>query len=73
MVESHRGLVGAAEVKVTDQLGVDGDLSGHQGVGGREPSLSEEIALGLDVHLMFVAKLFVQIGGQIEQKSVGGT
>lgn len=45
----------------------------NQRVGGREASLSEEVTLGLDVHLMFVAELLVQIGGKIEQKSVGGT
>ena len=73
MIESHRGLVGAPEVKVADQLRVDGNLSGHQRVRGGETSLSEEITLGLDIHLMFVAELLVQIGGQIEQKSVGGT
>ena len=73
MIESHGGLVRSAEVEVTNKLGVDGNLSGNQRVGGREASLSEKITLGLDVHLMFVAELFVQIGGQIEQKSVGGT
>ena len=73
MIESHRGLVGAPEVKVADQLRVDGNLSGQQRVRGGETSLSEEITLGLDIHLMFVAELLVQIAGQIEQKSVGGT
>ena len=72
MIESHGGLVGSAEVEVTNKLRVDGDLTGHQGVRGGETSLSEKITLSLDVHLMFVAKLLVQIGGQIEQKSVGG-
>ena len=73
MIESHGGLVGSAEVEVTNKLRVDGNLSGNQRVRGGEASLSEEITLGLDVHLMFVAELLVQIGGQIEQKSVGGT
>ena len=73
MIESHGGLIWFPKVKVTNKLLVDGNLSGHQRVGGREPSLSEEVTLGLDVHLMFVAELLVQIGGKIEQKSVGGT
>ena len=73
MIESHGGLVRSAEVEVTNKLRVDGNLSGHQRVRGGETSLSEEVSLGLDIHLMFVAELLVQIGGQIEQKSVGGT
>ena len=73
MIESHGGLVRPAEVEVANKLGVDWNLSGNQRVRGGEASLSEEITLGLDVHLMFVAELLVQIGGQIEQKSVGGT
>ena len=73
VIEGHGGLVRSAEVEVTNKLGVDWNLSGNQRVGGGEASLSEEITLGLDVHLMFVAELLVQIAGQIEQKSVGGT
>ena len=73
VIESHGGLIWFPKVKVTNKLRVDGNLSSHQRVGGREPSLSEEVTLGLDVHLMFVAELLVQIGGKIEQKSVGGT
>ena len=73
MIESHGRLVWSPEVKVTHKLRMNGNLSGHQRVGGGETSLSEEVSLGLDIHLMFVAELLVQIGGQIEQKSVGGT
>ena len=72
-MEGHRRLVGSAEVKVADQLGVDGNLSGQQRMGAGEASLSQQISLGLDIHLMFIAELLIKIGGKVEQKSVGGT
>ena len=73
VMEGDLGLVGSPEVKVTHQFWVYWDLPGHQRMRGREATLSQKVSLSLDIHLMLVAKLLIKIGGEVEQKSVGGT
>ena len=64
MVERERCLARSAEVEVTHQLGVDGDLSPDQRVTRGEATHAKSISVGLDTHLVIVSELLVQGGGQ---------
>ena len=64
MVERERCLARSAEVEVTHQLGMDGDLSSDQGVTSREATHAQSVSVGLDTHLVIVSELLVQGGGQ---------
>ena len=64
MVERERCLARSAEVEVTHQLGVDGDLAPDQGVTRGEPAHAQGVSVGLDAHLMIEPELLVQRGGQ---------
>ena len=64
MVERERCLARSAEVEVTHQLGVDGDLSPDQGVTRGKATHAQSVSVGLDTHLVIVAELLIQGGGQ---------
>ena len=64
MVERERCLARSAEVEVTHQLGVDGDLSPDQGVTRGKATHAQSVSVGLNAHLVIVAELLVQRGGQ---------
>ena len=49
---------------------MDGDLSPHQRVLTGESSLSQQLSLRLDVHLVLISELFIQVGRNIEQASI---
>ena len=72
MAERERGLAGSAEVEVAHQLWVNGDLAPDQGVAGGEAAHAQSVSVGLDVHLVIVAELLVQPGGEWGRAGASG-
>ena len=57
-------------MKLTSQLGVERDLSRHEGMGDGETSVEEMFPLGLDVHLVLEPQLLVKVGGNLSPVTV---
>ena len=57
-------------MKVTHKFRMDGDLAPHQRVLTGESSLSQQLSLRLDVHLVLISELLIQVGRNIEQASI---
>ena len=57
-------------MKLTSQLGMERNLSRHEGVGDGEASFEEMFPLGLDVHLVLEPQLLVKVGGNLSPVTV---
>jgi hypothetical protein len=49
---------------MAQQLGMDGNLAGDEGVSGGEATADQELPLGLDVEALLGADLVLDVGGE---------
>ena len=58
------------KVKLTSQLGMERNLSRHEGVRDGEASAEEMFPLSLDIHLVLEPQLLVKVGGNLSPVTV---